>query len=495
MDKNKKKVLVIGGGLGSLSSAISLKASGYDVELHEKNSHLGGKLNLLEKEGFSFDLGPSIFTFPYIFERLFKISGKKMEDYMEIVEPQVHWRCFFEDGDRIDLLKDINKMAEANSSLGSGDIKQLKNFLAYSKKLYENVKKGYFDKGVDTLSEAIKAYGIKTSLFGLDIFSTVHQGVKRYIKNTHLSQIIEFFIKYVGSSAYNAPAILNMMQYGQFHFGLWYVKGGMYNLARALKKLIDELGIKVYMESEIVKLNKKDSKINYAVNNKGKEFPADIFVSNMEVIPAYTELTGENGKFLKNYDKFEPACSGLVLHLGVKKKYSQLAHHNFFFSKNPKKHFSDVFDKHILPQDPTIYLVAASRTNPDVAPVGCDNIKVLPHIPHLQDEPFTQDDYSKLKKVVLDKLERMGLKDLRKNTLVEDIWTPEDIKKTYYSNKGAIYGFVSDKKKNLGFKAPKKSKKYSNLYFTGGSVNPGGGMPMVTLSGQKVAEIINRDNA
>ncbi len=491
----KKKVVVVGGGLGGLSASISLKTSGYDVELHEKNDHLGGKLNELKKNGFSFDLGPSIFTFPYIFENLFKYCGKRMEDYLTLIEPDVHWRCFFEDGDRIDLLKDINNMEKANPSIDKNDIDQLRDFLKYSEKLFQNVQKGYFEKGVDNFIETLKEYGVRKSLTGFDVFSTVHQGVKRYIKKKHLAQVIEFFIKYVGSSAYDAPAVLNMMQYGQFSLGLWYVKDGMYNLARALHKLIDELGIKIILNSEIKSLNKKDKKIISAVTEKGETINGDIFVSNMEVIPAYSDMIGESSHFLRAYNKFEPACSGLVLHLGVKKKYEQLAHHNFFFSDNPEKHFDDIFKKHVLPQDPTIYLVAPSRTDPLVAPEGYDNIKILPHIPYIQDNPFSKDDYLQLRERVLEKLERMGLDGLRENTIVEDMWTPEDIKKRYYSNKGAIYGVVSDKKKNLGFKAPKKSRKYTNLYFVGGSVNPGGGMPMATLSGQQVARIIDKYHA
>ncbi|MGM0381549.1 MAG: phytoene desaturase family protein, partial [bacterium] len=268
--------------------------------------------------------------------------------------------------------------------------------------------------------------------------------------------------------------------------------GGMYNLARALEKLMEELEIEVHLDSEIKGLNHENGEVNSARIDGGETVEADVYVSNMEVIPTYRELTGEDDKFMQKYEKFEPACSGLVLHLGVEKQFEQLAHHNFFFSRDPEKHFEQVFRKKVLPEDPTIYLVAPSRTNPAVAPAGCDNIKVLPHIPHLQDNSFTEEEYKKLEGRVLDKLERMGLEGLRENTVVEDTWTPEDIREMYYSNGGAIYGVVSDKTKNLGFKAPKESDRYNNLYFVGGSVNPGGGMPMVVLSGQRAAEEIRR---
>jgi diapolycopene oxygenase len=210
----------------------------------------------------------------------------------------------------------------------------------------------------------------------------------------------------------------------------------------------------------------------------------------MEVIPAYERLLGEPTSFLRTLDKFEPACSGLVLHLGTDCLYPQLAHHNFFFSRDPKKHFDDVFRRKVLPEDPTVYVVAPTRTDASQAPERCENIKILPHIPYIQDPPFMPEDYTALKERVLDKLERMGLDGLRRHVVVEDMWTPEDIHEQYYSNKGAIYGVVSDRKKNGGFKAPKKSSRYGNLYFVGGSVNPGGGMPTAVLSGQQVRDMI-----
>ena len=192
---------------------------------------------------------------------------------------------------------------------------------------------------------------------------------------------------------------------------------------------------------------------------------------------------------MKKLQRFAPACSGLVLHLGTNRVYHELAHHNFFYSQDQKKHFDSVFQEGKLPEDPTIHLVAPTRTDPSKAPEGCDNLKILPHIPPINPEsPHTMDDYLALKERVIDKLERMGLTDLRKHTIVEDLLTPPDIERLYNSNGGSIYGVVSDWKRNQAFKAPKQSSKYRNLFFTGGSVNPGGGMPMAILCGQKVSD-------
>lgn len=492
----KSKVVVIGAGLGGISIAISLAEEGYAVKVYEKNAQIGGKLNVLQKDGFSFDLGPSILTMPYIFEAVFKRAGKDLRDYVPIRKLDLQWRCFFEDGKKIDLYADPSQTVKNNSWLTEEDKKDLEKFIIYSKKLYNNCNIGYFQKGLDTLPEIVKFYGITKSIFGFDLFHTMHQGVAKYIRNKHLRYTLDHFIKYVGSSAYDAPAILNLLPYIQFKYGLWYVDGGMYNLARGLRKLMEELGIDIHLNSEVKELKKNADSITLAILADGTECDADIFVSNMEVIPAYEKLLKEKGAMLNKYKKkFEPACSGYVLHLGVNRKYENLAHHNFFFSANPKKNYDELFQQKKLSDDPTIYLVSPSRTDSSQAPAGCENLKILPHVPHLQDKPFTKNEYAQFREKLLDKLERMGLTDLRKHIITEDEWTPEDIQKNYYSNKGSIYGIVSDKKKNLGFKAPKKSEKYKNLYFVGGSVNPGGGMPMVFLSGQQVRDKILKEKS
>ena len=482
-----KEVLIIGGGLGGLSAAISMAAKGFSVKLFEKNDHLGGKLNEVEIEGFKFDLGPSILTMPHIFEKLFTMHDRKMEDYIKIKRMELEWKCFFEDNTDFDLFAKPEKFVAENDVLGENDLKDLKKYLNYSRQLGELVEKGYFAEGFDNLREVIKSHGIIKSWKGFDYFSTMADGVERYLSNEYLQHIFNFFIKYVGSSPYKAPAILNLLPYIQ----LWYVPGGLYNIAEGLEKLMKEINIEINTGTEIVKIETKNDQVKGVVLDNGQQVNGDIIISNMEVIPAYRNLTEKNEIVDKYQQKFEPACSGYVLHLGVDREYEQLEHHNFFFSQNPKKHFQSVFEDYILPDDPTIYLVAVSRTDSQQAPQGCENLKILPHIPHLGKNNYTEKDYQLLRERVLTKLERMGLKDLRSHIIVEDEWYPEDIESKYYSNHGSIYGVVSDRQKNKGFKAPKKSELFSNLYFVGGSVNPGGGMPMVVLSGQQVQKMIN----
>lgn len=491
-----KSVIVIGAGLGGLSAAISLAAAGYRVRVHEKNPQAGGKLNVLTHNGFSFDLGPSIFTLPRIFEALFERAGRRFEDYVSIQPVSPHWRNFFEDGRVIDLYRapsemrrELEKLPDFSEALWES----WQGFLDYSKQQYDVIERGYFAEGLDTLWDFLRFYGVFGIGRQIDWNRRMAASIHSRIQQPQLRLILEYFIKYVGSSAYNAPGFMNLMPNIQFEHDLWYVRGGMYSLARGIQRLAVELGVELHFETEVTEILHAGRRVSGVRLAAGETVSADYVISNMEVLPAYERLLGESPGFLRKLEKFEPACSGLVVHLGTDRVYPQLAHHNFFYSEDQEKHFATVFNEKQLPEDPTIYLVAPTRTDPTQAPAGCDNIKVLPHIPHLQDpNPYTREDYLAYKDRVLAKLERMGLTDLRKHTVVEDVWTPYDIQERYYSNRGSIYGVVSDWRRNYGFKAPKRSRRYANLYFVGGSVNPGGGMPMVILCGQKVGDAILR---
>lgn len=498
MAKLEKSVIVIGGGLGGLSAAISLAQKGYAVSLYEKNDHIGGKVNRLEKDGFGFDLGPSILTMPHIFDKLFQGSGKRMEDYVPIVRLEREWRSFFPDGTVLDLYHDLDLMERENPALSHKDMKEYYALLKYAQRIYKTTEHSYLKEGFESPKEAVAQNGILATLTGFDLTSTMYSAISKRISNPYLRDMLSYYVKYVGSSPYSAPAVLNMMIYMQHAQGCWYVKGGTHKLAEGLTKLAQEAGVKIHTGLGVIRaLTSEDQQIVGVELEDGSFRTADYYVSNMEVIPFYKKMVAADENFVADLKrKYEPASSGLVLHLGVKKTYPFLNHHNFFFSENLHEQMEKVFEKHELPDDPTIYLVNVNKTDPTQAPEGHENIKILPHIPYIQDNPFTPEDYVKFEEIVLDKLERMGMHGLRENIVTRDVWTPHDIERVYGSDRGAIYGTVSDKKRNGGFKHKKQSELYDNLYFVGGTVNPGGGMPMVTLSGQQVSDkIVKRDVA
>ncbi|NNM28815.1 MAG: FAD-dependent oxidoreductase, partial [Akkermansiaceae bacterium] len=287
-EKESKSVLVVGAGLGGLSAAISLRAEGFDVEILEKNDRIGGKLNFSEIDGFGFDLGPSIFTLPQIFRDLFARAGRRMEDYLELEAVAPHWRNFFEDGLVMDLDDDPGTMRRELAKV-PGDPeenwRQFQEFMDYARGQYRLVEEGYFAHGLDTVWEFIRYYGWRKLIFGMDHRHRMAESIAKHFDSEHLRRIFEYFIKYVGSSALDSPGYMNMMPVIQFDYGLWYVKGGMYNLARGLGRLLDDLGIPVRLGSEVAAIEKNGRSVHGVTLAGGERLSADYVVCNMEVIP------------------------------------------------------------------------------------------------------------------------------------------------------------------------------------------------------------------
>lgn len=490
----RKHVAVIGAGLGGMSAAIMLACRGFQVTIFEKNPQVGGKLNLLETQGFSFDLGPSIFTLPQIFRPIFEGDGRRLEDYITLQRVDPQWRNFFEDGTVIDLWENTEMMRDELARFGPQVFDEYRKFVEYSRRQFAIVERGYLRHGFDTFRQFVRFYGWREAR-DLDYLHSMSSSIYGRVSNPYLRDIFEYFIKYVGSSALDSPGFMNLMPNIQLEFGLWYVSGGLCQLARAFRKRLEETGVSLCLGHEVVRVETAGKAVTGLTVRDGlgdtRMVTADFVVSNMEVIPAMQRLLNSPDSVMKKLSRYEPSCSGIVLHLGLDRVYPQLAHHNFFYSRDPHAHFRRVFREQQLPDDPTIYVVAPTRTDPSQAPPGCDNIKILPHIPHLnQRHTYSREDYLSLKELCLDKLERMGLADLRRHIVVEDFWTPYDIEARYASNCGSIYGVVCDRRRNFAFKAPKQSSRFRNLFFAGGSVNPGAGMPMVTLSGLHVARMI-----
>ncbi|HOI43826.1 MAG TPA: phytoene desaturase family protein, partial [Elusimicrobiales bacterium] len=371
---SEKKAVVIGAGIGGLAAAASLACAGYRVTLFEKNKGPGGKLNQLEKDGFRFDLGPSILTMPQIFRDLFARAGKEMKDYVAIEEIRPHWRNFFEGGFTFDFTPDSRLMEAELRKFPDGG-RGFHSFMEYSRRQSLLTEEGYFKYGYDTLAEMRAGYGNLRALLGFDWIRSMDAGVRSYVNDPRLVDALNYFIKYVGSSPYDAPGTMNLLPHVQFGYGLWYVSGGMYKMALALEKLAHDCGVDIKYGHEAASIEKSGARVTAVTAKNGARAEADAVVSNMEVIPACRELLGEDAEFMRSLEKFEPACSGLVIDLGIKGSYPALAHHNFFYSDSPREHFDAVFRKKELSSDPTIYLVAPCVTDPSAAPADCSVLK------------------------------------------------------------------------------------------------------------------------
>ncbi|MCY0888642.1 MAG: phytoene desaturase family protein [Alicyclobacillaceae bacterium] len=490
----QRKVVVIGGGLAGMSAAIRLAVDGYHVTVLEKNQRVGGKLNRVSGNGFTFDTGPSILTMPWVLENLFAAANRDIRDYMEIVRVEPQWRSFFEDGHTMDLEGDLPSLLSTISSLNPSDGAKFLQYLQYCGRMYELSRQSFYKKSLSGLPDLRKEHSLR-ELMEMDPLKTMNTVTEKYLTDPHLRQMFNFFVMYVGSSPYDAPAILSQLIYVQLGLGIFYVKGGMYQIAEGMLKLAGELSVDIHTDAKVEEILFTGNRATGVRLESGEVVSADILVCNREVIPAHQSLLAQHpdkDAVISKLSKFEPTVSGHVLLLGVDCQYEQLRHHNFFFSENPEREFRDMFHDRKPTEDPTVYLGVSSRSDPSQAPVGMDNLFVLTHVPPLAPTESFEARREWYRDLVLNKLERMGLKDLRSHIVFEHQFIPDDLHQLYGANGGSIYGVVTDRKKNGGFKIASRSSLLSNLYFVGGSVHPGGGVPMVTLCGQLTADLIGQ---
>ncbi|WP_210608374.1 phytoene desaturase family protein [Priestia flexa] len=490
-----KKVIIVGSGLGGLSAAVRLASDGYKVTVLEQGERIGGKLNMRSGKGFSFDTGPSILTMPWVLEQLFESAGKNVHDYMSIKRVEPQWRTFFTDGTQIDLTSDLPKMITEIQKCAPEDVNGFFDYLSYAHKMYESNLKSFYKKSLTGLNDLRSMHTVK-ELLQMDPMKSMDATTRKYFSSKHLRQLFNFLIMYIGSSPYHAPAVLTQLAHVQLGLGIFYVQGGMYKIAEGIGKLLDELGVEIKLSTPVERITTEGSKASGVVLKNGESLAADLVVSNLEVIPTYKTLLKDHPQAKQHTEqlaKYEPTVSGLVLLLGVNKKYEQLAHHNFFFSKDQKQEFDTIFNEGEIASDPTIYIGVSSKSDPTQAPDGKENLFILTHVPPLKEGEDWSAIEEQYRDVVLTKLEAMGLNGLRNSIEFEERFTPNTLQQLYGANGGSIYGVATDRKKNGGFKIPARSQILSNLYFVGGSTHPGGGVPMVTLSGQLTADAINED--
>ncbi len=494
------KAGIVGGGLAGCATAVRLAYAGHQVTLFEKNSHLGGKMNVWESEGYYFDMGPTIITKPDVLERLFSDVGKRMEDYLELVDLDPQWRSFFADGSSIDLFAQKEAMLAEIKRVAPGEEESYQKFLDYCKRMYDISDEWFFWKSYGSILDLMKATptGIQSlqMAMSMDPHLTIHQAIHKHIKDPRLNQMFEHFVQYVGSSPFVAPAILCLIPWVQIALGCWYPMGGTGGIARALTSLCEEFGVDIRYDAPVKKITTMGGKATGVTLHDGTTESFDLIVANSDIVRTLeTMITAPEAKsYLKKREKqLEPACSGIVLYLGCNKTWDHLKHHDFYFSANSDEEFKDLYERKVPHEDPTCYLAVPSVTDPSVAPEGCTALYVLVHCPYLTEEFDWETEADRYRDVVIDKLERSGMTGLRESIQVSRTVTPRDLESMYWVNRGAIYGVVTQKGLTSAFKTSNRSDIISGLYWAGGSVNPGPGVPMTLMSGQIAANCVIED--
>ncbi len=495
-------IAVIGGGLAGLASACTLAARGHRVVLFEKNDWLGGKAALFEQDGFRFDMGPTILTVPRVLERIFAEAGVRMADRLDLRRLDPQWRCFFDDGSMLDLRQDVSEMSASLRAYAPGTERGYADFIGMSAKLHEVSEKFFFWRSVEDITDTLdfkKNMDLETlrDVLSLRMGTTVAGQIRKRVKDPRVAQMLDHFVQYVGSSPYASPAVLCSIGHMQTHDGVWYPMGGTRAVPVALEKLGRDLGVEIRLGTGIAKIHAPNGQVDAVETESGETIRVSAAISNMDSVRTYRELVGgaPAAKFAKRW-KREPACSGVVLYLGLDRAYDHLAHHDFVFSKNPEEEFDYIYRRGEPAPDPTCYIAAPARTEPGVAPPGGEALYILVHTPYLRPHHDWTRMLPDYRKIIFDKLARTaGLTDLQSRIKVERILTPQDIHERYRVLNGAIYGLVSHGRMFGAFKPGNRSRDLAGLYLAGGAAHPGPGMPMVLMSGWIAADSVHADMA
>ena len=477
------KILVIGAGLGGLAAAIRLARAGHTVEVWEKNGEAGGKLKELRIDDFRWDTGPSLLTMPHVLRELFTAAGERLEDHLELVRLDSACRYFWTDGTVID--EDASFWSQP----------EVAKFLQYARGIYELSGEAYLTRPPGDFWRAFtpRNWPKLRHLGKVATTRTLAAEVERRIADPHLRQIFLRFATYNGSSPYRTPATFNIIPYVEAEFGAWYVRGGMAKIAEALTALAQRAGVTFRFNTTATEWNGTE-----ATAQDGFRRRADFLVCNGDALGAQTGFLSPLFSKRAREKALRPdlSTSGFILFLGVRGRNPRLGHHNIFFSDHYLHEFNEIHRKGLSPSEPTIYISVSARTDPDHAPEGHDNYFVLVNAPARGPRyPWMKENAQNYRNLVLKRLEQFGFEDLPGRIVAERIFTPSDFATRDLAHHGALYGWASHSIRTSLFRPPLRAPGTRNVFFVGGTTHPGGGIPLVLLSGKMVADLIQREAA
>lgn len=490
----RKKIAVIGSGFGGLSAAVRLQAQGFDVTIFEKNERVGGHAYQMKKKGYTFDMGPSLITAPDVIEKVFAAAGRRMSDYLDLTYLDPFYRIYFHDKTYIDYTGDSAKMRQEFAKFNKDDAANYDRFIEDSRKLYDAV----ITDGLGTtpFMDLRTYFGFVPKALKLNALFPAYTFVKRYFKDFRTRFTFSFHPLFIGASPFRAPAIYLMIPYLEKNGGVWFAKGGMYAFVEALEKVFLELGGTIKTNSPIEEIIVEHGRA-VGVRTHGEVFGADAVISNADFAHTQTKLLKPEHRKKwtdKKVLKLDYSMSAFLMYIGTKKKYPELLHHTLILSERYKELVKDIFDKKILPEDFSMYLHVPTRTDSDMAPEGCESMYVLIPVANLASGLKWEDIKQKYADKVLQFLEEdFGMKDLRANLDVLELFTPEDFKRDRNSHLGSAWGVEPSIQQTAYFRPHNRSEDVPNLYIVGTSTHPGAGVPGVLMTAETTHKLVCQD--
>jgi phytoene desaturase len=489
-----KKVVIIGSGFAGLSSACHLAKAGYRVTILEKNEMAGGRARKFEVDGFVFDMGPSWYWMPDVFESFFAAFGKKVSDYYQLTRLDPSYSVWFGINDRMQVPAKMSALEELFEANEPGSVPNLRKFLKEAQYKYEVGMNDFVQKPSHNIMEFADMRVLK-SLFRIQMFTSMSSHVRRLFKNEQLVQLLEFPVLFLGATPQNTPALYSLMNYADMSLGTWYPMGGMHKIVEGMVSLANELGVKIELNSEVEEIIVKNDTATSVKTRNGSIFEADIVVGGADYHHIDTQLLKQSERNYSDqyWDKRAMAPSSLLYYIGVNKRLTNLNHHNLFFDEDFNQHAQDIYSNPDWPKKPLFYVSVPSITDPSVAPEGCENLFLLiPVAPGLADSEEVRDHYYDL---IMNRLEQLTGQSIRDAVIYKRSYAHSDFVKDYHAFKGNAYGLANTLLQTAFLKPKIKSKKVKNLYYTGQLTVPGPGVPPSLISGEVVAkEIIKNYN-
>ena len=485
-------VVVIGGGFGGLSTACYLADAGADVTLLEKNGQLGGRASRLEVDGFRFDMGPSWYLMPDVFERFFEYFDHEPSDYYDLTRLDPHYRIFFKDGDRVDMVPDLAENRKVFESYEPGAGERFDEYLRKSKKNYEVGMEHFVYEDRTSVSDYLDLNVAKNAR-GLSLIGSMQDHVEKYFEHPKLQQIMQYPLVFLGGAPNNTPALYNLMSHVDFNMGVYYPENGVGGVVDGMVELGEELGIDFRTDAPAAEIRGREGAFVTRTED-GREFFSEYVVSDADYRHTEMELLDEQKRqYDADYwDSRTYAPSAFLLYLGVEGDVDPLEHHSLVLPTDWDDHFETIFEDPAWPDDPAYYLCVPSRTDDDVAPDGHSNLFALvPIAAGLEDTPELRQKYRDL---VLDDIATNTGVDLRDRIVVEERFCVNDFADRYNSTQGTALGLAHTLRQTALFRPSHRSSAVDGLYFTGSFTTPGIGVPMCLISGQLTAEAM-ADNA
>jgi len=488
---DNKSVVIIGAGIGGITTAVYLAKNGYNVTVYEKNSGPGGRCGQLIRDGHRFDLGATMLLMPGVYHNIFESLGIKLEEGKDIIPLKNLYKIYFDDGNEIDFTTDTERMKMQLEEIEPGSFEKSREFVTKGYEIFQIGMKKLISRNFYNFFQFANFRNIGL-LIKLKTYISTWNYTKRFFRHIHLRMAFTFQNIYVGQSPFISPALFSMLPAVELTEGSFFPKRGMFGIVEKIYSAAHSAGVRFHFNINVIKIDIRDNKAVGIVLEDGKEIGADIILANADLPYVYSKLLREKKKSAR-LERMQYTCSAICFHWGLDKVYSQLDHHNVFISDCFKDGLDRIFNDKSVNDYPTFYVHAPTRTDPDAAPQNQDTLSVIVGAGHV--DPSKKQDWNMLKQkthnAVIERLKRLGFDDIENHIKFEICYTPETWEGACNISRGSVFGSLSHNIRQMGYFRPhNRHDKYGNLYFVGGSTHPGNGIPNILMSAKLVAERI-----